>query len=79
MAPRHEEGCSERYICTYFLVYEGLSNDDVVVAKATVVQEIRPGAVFKTDDFVRVKLRGLPKNDSKVHGVETTGCKNMGP
>ena len=51
----------------------------MVVAKATVIQEIRPGAVFKTDDFVRVKPGGLPKNDSKVHRVETTGCKNMVP
>ena len=36
-----------------FLVYGGLSNDDVGVARGTLFQEIRPGAGFKTGDFVK--------------------------
>ena len=38
----------------------GLSNDDVRVVRGTVFQEIRPGAGFKTGDFVKEKLGGLP-------------------
>ena len=36
-----------------FLVSEGLSNDDVGVARAAAIQEIRPGAGFVTGDFVK--------------------------
>ena len=44
-----------------FLFYKGLSNDVVGVSRGTtVIQEIRPGAVFKTGGFVREKLGGLP-------------------
>ena len=35
-----------------------LSNDDVEAARINVFQEIRPGAGFKTDDFVIEKLGG---------------------
>ena len=60
MAARHEEGCHEMHIFAYFLVlHEGLSNDDVGVARGTVFQEIRPGAGFKTGDFGKDKLGGL--------------------
>ena len=54
------EGCYDRNIVTYFLVGEELSNDDVEEARGTVIQEIRPGAGFKTGDFVKEKLGGLP-------------------
>ena len=30
-----------------------LSNDGVAVARGTIFQEMRPGAVFKTGDFVK--------------------------
>ena len=69
MAARHEE---ERYTTNTKHVFKcvpvckGLSNDDVGVATGTVLQEIRPGAGFKTDDFVKENLGGLPQNDAKV-------------
>ena len=44
----------------YFVAREGLSTDDVGVARGTVFQEIRPWAGFKTGDFVQNKLGGLP-------------------
>ena len=43
-----------------FLSCKALSNDDVWVARGTVFQEIRPGAGFKTADFVKESLGGLP-------------------
>ena len=46
------------------LVCKGLSNDDVGVARGTVLQEVRPGAGFKISDSVNEKLGGLPWNDS---------------
>ena len=58
MAARYEEGCNEEYIFTCFLVREGLSTDDVGVAKGTVFQEVRSWAGFKTADFVKEKLGG---------------------
>ena len=36
----------------------GQSNDDLVVARGTVFQEVRPGASFKTTDFVKEELGG---------------------
>ena len=59
MAARNEEGCYEKYtIHNYVLVREGLSTDDVGVAKGTVFQEIRPWVGFKTGDFIQEKLGG---------------------
>ena len=58
VAARYEEGCYEKYVFTYSLFREGLSTDDVEVAKGTAFQEIRPWAGFETGDFVREKLRG---------------------
>ena len=62
---------------TGFLVSKGFSNDDVWVARGTVFQDIRPGAAFETDDFVKEKLGGgtverLPAGLTKygVHGTE---------
>ena len=49
----------EGLIC-FLVCDEGLSNDDVVAARVTVFQEIRPGAGFKTGDFVKEMLGGLP-------------------
>ena len=56
MAARHEEGSHENKILTDFLVWKGLSNDDVGVARIT-AGIIRAG--FKTGDFVKVKLGWL--------------------
>ena len=50
---------------TYFLVCEGLSTDDVGVARGTVFREIRPWAGFKTDDFVKEKLGGYRRTTPK--------------
>ena len=36
----------------------------VGMARVTVFQEIRPGAGFKTGDFVKERLGRLPYNDS---------------
>ena len=47
-------------ITTYFPVCKQLSSDDVGGARGTVFQEIRPGAGFKTGDFVQEKLGRLP-------------------
>ena len=44
------------HVCKGLLVL--LSNDDVGVARGTVLQEVRPGAGFKTGDFVQEKLGG---------------------
>ena len=72
-AARHEEGWYEnRHVfVSSVLVCKSLSNDDVGVARGiTVFQgDIRPGAGFKTGDFVGEKLGGLPTvlNDSPIH------------
>ena len=60
MSARHEERYHEKHAFTYFLVLEGLSNDDVEGARDTVLQGIRPRVGFKTGDFVKEKLVGLP-------------------
>ena len=65
MAARHAEGCYENNIPqTFFLVFKGLSDDDLGAARGAVLQEIRPGAGFKTGDFVEEKLGALLQNDS---------------
>ena len=46
---------------TYVLVREGLSTDDVGMARNTAFQEIRPWAGFKTGDFVKKKLGELDR------------------
>ena len=48
------------YIFIFFLVFNGLSNNHVWMARGTVfLQEIRPGGVgFETGDFVEEKLGG---------------------
>ena len=53
MAARQEEGRYETQLFVYFLVREGRG-----VARGTVIEEIRPGAVFKTGDFVIEKRSG---------------------
>ena len=59
MAARHEEGCyGKKHILKHVLVCEGLSNDDVRVARGIVFQEIfKEGGGFKTGDFVKEKGR----------------------
>ena len=53
-----------------FSFCKGLSKVDVGVARGIVFQEIRPGAGFKTGDFVKERLGGggggggLPWNES---------------
>ena len=37
----------------YFLLCKGRSNDDVGIARGTGFQALRPGAGFKTGDFVK--------------------------
>ena len=48
----------KKKIFTDFLVCKGPLNDDVGVARGTAVLEIRPGAGFKTGDFVTRKVGG---------------------
>ena len=43
----------------YVLVCQRGLIEDVGVARRTVFQEVRPGAVFKTGDFVKEKLGGV--------------------
>ena len=50
----------EKYMFTYVRVREGLSIDEVGVAKGTVFQEIRPWIGFKTGDFIQEKLGARP-------------------
>ena len=59
---RHEEGCYEKNAFAYFLVCEGVSNDDVGVARVHRISGERYDRmlVSKTGDFVREKLGGLP-------------------
>ena len=63
-AARHDEGCYGKITFSYFLVYKGLSNDDVGVARGVArgaeYQEVRPGAGFQTGDSATEKLGGLP-------------------
>ena len=61
MAARHEEGCYQvlqKKLSIYFLVCIELSNDDVGESRDTIFRWIRPGAGFKTDDFLKEKLGG---------------------
>ena len=51
MAARHEEGRYKTKDSMCFVVFKGLSNDNVRVERGTVFQEVRPGAGFKTSDF----------------------------
>ena len=60
MVARHEKGCYQQNVSIYFLVCEDLFDDDVGVSRDAIFQEIRPGAGFKTGDFVKEKLGGLP-------------------
>ena len=64
MAARHQKWCDEIYvvyILVCFLVCNGISKDDVGVARGAVFQKIRPGVGFKTGDFVKEKLGGYRK------------------
>ena len=46
---------------TFYDLQRTISNDDVGVAtRGIVFQEIRPRAGFKTGDFIKEKLGGLP-------------------
>ena len=58
MAARHEEGCYQVKVSTYFLVCNVPSNKHVGLARGTVFQEVRPGACFQTVDFDNEKLGG---------------------
>ena len=53
----------KKNVFRYILVCKRPSNDDVGAARGTVFPGMRPGAGFKTGDFVGEKLRGLPQND----------------
>ena len=60
MAARHEEGCYDEHIFTYFLVCKGVLNDGVGVARGTEFQEMPPRADFETGDSAKEKQGGLP-------------------
>ena len=48
-------------MCSHiFLFLKRLQNDNVGVARGTELQYIRPGADFKTGEFVKQTLGGLP-------------------
>ena len=47
MASRHEKGCHEKSIPKHILVCKRRSNDDVGVARSTVIKEIQQGVVSK--------------------------------
>ena len=55
MAARQGEVWYEKNISMYFVFCGELSNDDFGVVRVTVFQEVRPGAGFKTGDFVKEK------------------------
>ena len=58
-AARHEERRHEDISSKYLVVCEGLSNDDVGLARGPLFLEtVRPGACFKTSDFVEENLGG---------------------
>ena len=63
MAHQHEECCYEKIPFTCCLAYKGLSNNGVGVGRGTVLQEMRPGAGFKTGYFVDKTLGGLPTGE----------------
>ena len=44
----------------YILVFKGLSNDEVGGARGTILEEVWPGAGFKTGDSVQETLGGVP-------------------
>ena len=78
MAARHEEGRPETHISMDFLVCDGISNDDVGVAKGTVFQALRPGAGFKTGDFVEEKFGGGTEERLKVIYLAAMQCQHHG-
>ena len=43
MAARHEEGCDGKSILKHFHICEGLSNDDIGVARGTVLSRDTAG------------------------------------
>ena len=51
MAVPHDKKLNEKTIFPYFLVCEGLSNDDFGLARGSIFKEIWPGAGFKTGEF----------------------------
>ena len=52
---------------------EGLSKCGVGVARGTEFQEVRPGDGFKTGDFVKEKLGGLPHQEVRPGAGFKTG------
>ena len=65
-APHDKGSCEKNYIFTYFLACEGLSDDDVGVARGTLFQEIRPGAGFNAGDFTKETLGGGYRRTTQV-------------
>ena len=56
MLDTRKDAIIEQSSCISLLLQRGLSNADVGAASGTVLQEIRPGAGFKTGDFVKEEL-----------------------
>ena len=61
MAARHEEGCYEKKMPSGFFLLLAKETAKTMTsgrARGAVVQEVRPGAGFKTSDFVNERLGG---------------------
>ena len=59
MAAGHEGRCETRIKSSpHSLLGNGLSNDDVGVARRTTFQDMRPAVGLETGDFVKEKVRG---------------------
>ena len=50
-AAQHDQGCYKKALVTHFLVFKGLSNDDVGVARGTVFRENAAGSGFQNRRF----------------------------
>ena len=76
MAARHEKRFFEENSFVDFLGRKRLSHDGIELAGGTAFNETRPGAGFKTGDYVAEELAGLPKNDSVVNisPVKSVDC-----
>ena len=65
----------KKQIITYLLVRKERSNDDVRGGKgAPFFRRYGRELVSETDDFVKEKLGGLPKNDFFVHYYPSRCC-----
>ena len=59
------------------LVCEGLTNDDVGVARGTVFQEVRPGASFKTCEISLEKSWGGCRSKTQGENLLLVQARRM--